>query len=302
MKKISAVILALALCMGLAAPAFAATVNSDKAAYNVSNQPTGTWDFNYVTYDADDKEVPVTYTVQVVPTGTVVTSASGAPLYVSSYSEQDGVWYGEPSFEPSTSVTIEDYVPEDTGETIQCVFHISTISSIGDDYVGQFEILDDGIWLRAGGSASAAPETPAAPAAPAAPAEKPAQPATPAAAASSNTYTVKQGDTYGTIALNNYGTYGVWRSLYKANKYAKLVPGMALTLPEKLGNTARIPAPVAGVGEVLYTVKSGDTLGGIAQYFYGDRSRYKEIYQRNSDRLKNANTIYTGQVIVLSAR
>ena len=46
----------------------------------------------------------------------------------------------------------------------------------------------------------------------------PGEPTTPAAPAAAGTYTVKKGDTYGTIALNNYGTYGVWGELYKANR------------------------------------------------------------------------------------
>ena len=44
---------------------------------------------------------------------------------------------------------------------------------------------------------------------------------------------MNKGDTYGTIALNNYGTYGVWKQLYKANKGAKLTEGAALVLPAK---------------------------------------------------------------------
>ena len=113
---------------------------------------------------------------------------------------------------------------------------------------------------------------------------------------------MKKGDTYGTIALNNYGTYGVWKALYKANKGAKLTAGVTLTLPEKLGKVALIAAPAAADGETLYTVKAGDTLGAIAKATYGDLMKYKAIFERNTDRLKNANTIYEGQVIVLPAK
>ena len=96
--------------------------------------------------------------------------------------------------------------------------------------------------------------------------------------------------------LNNYGTYGVWRELHKANK------GAALVLPETLGKVARINAPAAASGETLYTVKAGDTLGAIAKATYGDAMKYKTIFERNADRLVNAKTIYEGQVIVLPAK
>ena len=124
----------------------------------------------------------------------------------------------------------------------------------------------------------------------------------PAAPAAAGSYTVKKGDTYGTIALNNYGTYGVWGELYKANKGVKLTEGATLVLPETLGKVARINAPAAANGEILYTVKAGDTLGAIAKATYGDVMKYKTIFERNADRLVNANTIYEGQVIVLPAK
>lgn len=94
----------------------------------------------------------------------------------------------------------------------------------------------------------------------------------------------------------------MWSELYKANKGAKLTEGATLVLPEKLGKVARINAPAAASGETLYTVKAGDTLGAIAKAAYGDVVKYKAIFERNADRLVNANTIYEGQVIVLSAK
>ena len=65
---------------------------------------------------------------------------------------------------------------------------------------------------------------------------------------------------------------------------------------------ALIAAPAAADGETLYTVKAGDTLGAIAKATYGDLMKYKAIFERNADRLVNANTIYEGQVIVLPAK
>ena len=84
-----------------------------------------------------------------------------------------------------------------------------------------------------------------------------------------------------------------------AETNGQLRPGMTLVIPETLGGVERLSYPVAGEGETLYTVKAGDTLSKIAQSVYGDMWRYQDIFERNSDRLKNANTIYEGQVIVL---
>ena len=96
--------------------------------------------------------------------------------------------------------------------------------------------------------------------------------------------------------LNNYGTYGVWRELHKANK------GAALVLPETLGKVGLIATPATADGETLYTAKAGDTLGAIAKATYGDEMKYKTIFERNADCLVNAKTIYEGQVIVLPAK
>ena len=51
-----------------------------------------------------------------------------------------------------------------------------------------------------------------------------------------------------------------------------------------------------------YAVKTGDTLDAIAKTTDGDLMMYKAIFERNADRLVNANTIYEGQVIVLPAK
>ena len=119
------------------------------------------------------------------------------------------------------------------------------------------------------------------------------------------TYTVQQGDTLGFITTNYYDNNAQRNALYRANiesfraTNGQLRPGMTLVIPETLDGVERLSYPMAGDGETLYTVKAGDTLSKIAQSVYGDMWRYQDIFERNSDRLKNANTIYEGQVIVL---
>jgi len=51
--------------------------------------------------------------------------------------------------------------------------------------------------------------------------------------------------------------------------------------------------------ETSYKVKSGDCLWNIAKKYLGDGSRYKEIYERNQDKIKNPNLIYPDQELIL---
>jgi nucleoid-associated protein YgaU len=47
----------------------------------------------------------------------------------------------------------------------------------------------------------------------------------------------------------------------------------------------------------MYTVKSGDSLSKIAKEFYGNPMQYKEIFEMNTDILKNPDLINVGQVL-----
>ena len=60
-------------------------------------------------------------------------------------------------------------------------------------------------------------------------------------------------------------------------------------------------APSMGSG-MKYTVKPGDTLSKIAKQFYGDANAYMEIFQANTDRLKDPNKIAAGQELIIPAR
>lgn len=301
MKKFLSLSLALILCVALTVPALAA----DYTSY--------TWTGEYTTVKFDAASVTTEtirawdedsgeYTDQSV---TMITAKPGSSVTVT----------GETWF--SCSALTEDGYGENTmgaeiktGVVDEAFNHFPT---------GALFVLEYGKTYIKLGSAGEQPTTPTEPTTPGEPStptepttpsepSTPTQPAAPAriersaAPAAAGAYTVKKGDTYGMIALNNYGTYGVWSELYKANKGAALTEGATLVLPEKLGNVARINAPVAIGGESLYTVKAGDTLGAVAQAIYGDAMRYKAIFERNADRLANADTIYEGQVIVLPVK
>lgn len=120
-------------------------------------------------------------------------------------------------------------------------------------------------------------------------------------------YTVKAGDTLGSISANYYGDNSKASVIRTANKEAfaaakgKLTEGMQLILPEKLGSKARIAEPTADAGETLYTVMHGDTLCKIAKAHYGTEKKIAEIFARNSDRLSDSSKLFPGQVIVLPA-
>ncbi len=55
----------------------------------------------------------------------------------------------------------------------------------------------------------------------------------------------------------------------------------------------------AGKGTKTYTVKSGDTLSGIAKAHLGDANAYMRIYELNRDQLNDPDKIKPGQVLKL---
>jgi LysM repeat protein len=67
-------------------------------------------------------------------------------------------------------------------------------------------------------------------------------------------------------------------------------------------NPTRPPAstvtPNSSSGKT-YTVKRGDNLWNIARKYYGKGSLYTKIFQANKDKIKNANLIYPGQVLII---
>ena len=56
-------------------------------------------------------------------------------------------------------------------------------------------------------------------------------------------------------------------------------------------------AGVLGAADVFYTVVAGDTLGSIAQQFFGDSSQWTVIFEANQDQISNPDLIFPGQVL-----
>jgi nucleoid-associated protein YgaU len=48
-----------------------------------------------------------------------------------------------------------------------------------------------------------------------------------------------------------------------------------------------------------HTVKSGETLGGIAKQYYGNATKYTVIFKANTNILKNPDVIHPGQELVI---
>lgn len=111
----------------------------------------------------------------------------------------------------------------------------------------------------------------------------------PAPTQGGQTYTVRGGDTLSGIAAK-YGTS--WQNLAKINNLANpnlIYPGQVL----KVGGSAA-PAPAPAQSKV-YTVKSGDTLSGIAA---AHGTTWQKLQQING--IANPNLIHPGDKIKLS--
>lgn len=58
----------------------------------------------------------------------------------------------------------------------------------------------------------------------------------------------------------------------------------------------------ADTSSEFYTVKSGDTLSGIAQAQYGDAGEHMRIFEANQPMLEDPDEIYPGQVLRLPGK
>lgn len=102
-----------------------------------------------------------------------------------------------------------------------------------------------------------------------------------------------------TIESFSYGeqdaTGDVYYTLY-LKEYKKIKTKKATVTIATVKPSTR--APEASSGKT-YTVKSGDCLWKIAKQFYGNGAQYTKIYNANTDKIKNPNLIYPGQVLTI---
>jgi nucleoid-associated protein YgaU len=59
------------------------------------------------------------------------------------------------------------------------------------------------------------------------------------------------------------------------------------------GSSSTAPSPE----EQTYTIESGDSLSKIAKHFYGDASKWRQIFEANRDIIKDPDLIHPGQTI-----
>ncbi|MCX8040452.1 MAG: LysM peptidoglycan-binding domain-containing protein [Planctomycetota bacterium] len=108
----------------------------------------------------------------------------------------------------------------------------------------------------------------------------------PAAASGEGTYTVKPGESYYAIARKQLGNAARWRELEQLNGIPaeELRAGQVIKLPpkEESRRSAAAPggAPSAG-GQRTHVVAAGETLGDIAQRYYGTSAKWKLIVEAN---------------------
>lgn len=126
------------------------------------------------------------------------------------------------------------------------------------------------------------------------PAPTPTPVPVPAQTSNNNTYTVKSGDCLSTIGSK----LGVnWRDIANINGISSpyiIYVGQVLKVPG--GNVNTNSAPSNNSNSTTYTVKSGDTLSGIAAKF---GTTYQKIAADNG--IANPNIIHPGQVLKINA-
>lgn len=118
----------------------------------------------------------------------------------------------------------------------------------------------------------------------------------------SNTYTIKPGDTFISIAIARYGSELRWVEIAQANQTVdpiKLQVGQVIRLPEDqqvslAKESASVSQPPSE--KVNYLVRPGDTLSSIAKEYYNDVNNWRVIYNTNRSVIgPNPDRIPVGQ-------
>ena len=92
----------------------------------------------------------------------------------------------------------------------------------------------------------------------------------------------------------------IWNALKTVPDWQKDVMADIKVKPGAQSKTIPQPTP-AKAAMKTYTVKSGDTLGEIAQRELGSAGKYMEIFNANKDQLTDPDKIKPGQVLKIPA-
>jgi nucleoid-associated protein YgaU len=129
------------------------------------------------------------------------------------------------------------------------------------------------------------------------------------AAGAQQEYVVQDGDTFGSIAQQFYGSSRSFETIMRANNYEdplRLRVGQKIVIPPKPGATVvSSPGRESGgsrlePGEKTYVVREGDTLGEIASRELGSTRYVNLIKERN--RITDENMLRTDDVIVIPSK
>lgn len=105
-----------------------------------------------------------------------------------------------------------------------------------------------------------------------------------------------------TIESFSYGeqdaTGDIYYTLY-IKEYKKIKTKKATVTIATVKPSTRTTKTAEASSGTTYTVKSGDCLWKIAKQFYGNGAQYTKIYNANTDKIKNPNLIYPGQVLTI---
>jgi len=120
------------------------------------------------------------------------------------------------------------------------------------------------------------------------------------------TYTVKEGDTLGGIALATLGSTKYWKLISDRNNVdpVKLRVGMTLIIPSIEGVAVapnKSTSDVAASGPVRpgasYTIRKGDTIQKISQAAYKTIERWTDIWFANMERISDPRDLRPGMTI-----
>ncbi len=101
-------------------------------------------------------------------------------------------------------------------------------------------------------------------------------------------HTVVKGDSLSKISAAVYGTPMLYDVIFDANRPMlehpdRIYPGQVLRVPPR--------------ESASYTVRKGDTLGGIAKRFLGNPAKYNDIFEANRDVLSSPDRIDVGMTL-----
>ncbi len=125
-------------------------------------------------------------------------------------------------------------------------------------------------------------------------------------------YTLREGDTFETIAAERWGDPSLWTAVARANPLKdprRLKDGQVIRLPDDVGNIQGVALDPQGPGggiaeqssERTHTVESGDTLSSIALRYLGSSTEARRVFELNRDRLADMHSLKIGQKLRLPA-